>query len=448
MPSIQTAYNLKRAQDGTRAAQWINPKQGELLIRTREQAYAQISAFERQLEEKLPKHKQAELLIARAMVYEATGDPKMVEVALDAWNCTKTSTTAHMMAVGYHHIGDIKRACEYYEKAYRYPHEAGFNVDLAYTQALLFQGKWSEAHKQTLKLKKRMVYAAYLPEWDGQPCKELSLISEGGFGDIIHTGRWIPALTKMGINLTIYLPPMFFESGFVDLLSRQHWAPEVKLLTETPQTTLAVGFFDLPAKFNVQPNTIPAPLEFKADPALSEKYRNVRTGTFPNADIPTIGLCWAASASETPLCPRGIYRSLTEQQVDSIVRSALGNVRFVNLQKDLKMDELTGIVRPEIRTWSDTAAIIANLDAVISVDTAVAHLAASMGKPVLMPLSGALDWKYALGETDTAWYPTMRLFKNNGFGFNNAVSNLNEYIKNGKLHNDLGFGSRVRQELS
>src|SRR6266403_1006290 len=364
---MQVAYD--RARVGTRAAEWINPKQGELLIPDRETAYKLISSFEGQLKGRLPwhkntrgsipAHKRAELLIARAMVYEAVGDPKMMQATEEAFKFTKTSTTSHMMAVAHHHFGRLQQACTYYELAYRFPHEEGFNVDLAYTQALLFQGKWSEAHRMTLGLKKRMVYAAYLPEWKKTvPTPSLSIVSEGGFGDLIYCWRWVPQCP----NPTIYLPLFFFEHGFVDLLRQQPGCSPIKLLTETPQKMPAVGFFDLPAVFDMRPDNIPPSVVIKADPALSEKYRMVRTNHFPNAKIPTVGFCFAAKQQETPLVEPGTYRSLTESQAERILCAGFEKVRFVNLQKDLKIDQFAAplLVRPEINNWSDTAAIIDN----------------------------------------------------------------------------------------
>jgi len=107
---MQFAYNATRAKQGTRAAAWINPKQGELLIATREEALKQIADFEKSLETQMPRHKRAELLIARAMIYEAIGAPKMLGAAQDAYKFTKTSTTCHLLAVAYHHLGNIKEA--------------------------------------------------------------------------------------------------------------------------------------------------------------------------------------------------------------------------------------------------------------------------------------------------------------------------------------------------
>lgn len=430
---MQVAYN--RAQVGTRAAEWINPKKDELLIPDREIAYKHILSFEKALRKGMPRHKRAELLIARAMVLEAVGDQKMLPAAQEAFELTKTSTTAHLLAVAHHHFGRIAEACKFYELAFRFPHEQGFNVDLAYTQALLFQGKWSEAHQMTLGLKKRMVYAAYLPEWD-RASTELSIVSEGGFGDLIQCGRWIPILRDMGKKVTIYLPPFFFDAGFVALWQKQPWCPDIKLLTDTPKDVPAVGFFDLPAVFDVQPDAIPEPLTFKADPALVANYRGIVTSRFPNAKMPTVGLCFAARQQEVPLVPDGIYRALTEQQAERILQSGFEVVRFVNLQKDLKIDQFAGplISRPEIRSWEDTAAIIENLDAVISVDTAVAHLAASMGKPTYVLLSGASDWKFGLGGETTPWYPSMKLVRSNDWGFDKAVAKIRDLIENGEFN--------------
>ena len=432
---MQFAYD--RAKVGSRAAKWINPRKDELLIPDRPTAYKLISKFDLQLKDSMPRHKRAEILIARAMIFEALGDPLMMGAAEEAFKTTKTSTTAHLMAVAHHHFGRLQEACTYYTLAYRFPHEEGFNVDLAYTQALLFQGKWSEAHRMTLRLKKRMVYAAYLPEWDGRPCNRLSIVSEGGFGDIIHTGRWIPIIREMVGNVTVYLPPFFFEHGFVDLMRRQKWTPEIKVLTDCPQDVPAVGFFDLPAIFDVQPNTIPRSLTFEADPVRVKKYTWLRSN-----GLPLVGFCWAARQMETPLAPAGVYRSLTEQQADKIVANSVDKIRLVKLQ--LGMDELLApMARPEISGWEDTAAIIENLDAVLTVDTAVAHLAAAMGKSTYVLLSGASDWKFGLSGDTCPWYPTMKLIRNDGFGFDHAVEKCIEIVENAQFYNHSAEDRRI-----
>src|SRR5665811_1051564 len=71
---------------------------------------------------------------------------------------------------------------------------------------------------------------------------------------------------------------------------------------------------------------------------------------------------------------------------------------------------------PDAKDFADTAALIANLDLVISVDTSVAHLAGAMGKPVWTLLPFSPDWRWMLDRTDSPWYPTMRLFRQPSIG--------------------------------
>jgi ADP-heptose:LPS heptosyltransferase len=73
-------------------------------------------------------------------------------------------------------------------------------------------------------------------------------------------------------------------------------------------------------------------------------------------------------------------------------------------------------LRDELKDFADTAAIVANLDLVITVDTAVAHLAGALGKPVWILLTNAPDWRWFLEREDSPWYPTARLFRQSRHG--------------------------------
>lgn len=405
-----------------RATNRLQPAKNETIVRTREQAYDILKTLDERLSHKMPKHQRAEALIARAIMYAALGSHIMLDSAWDAYKFSKTSQTAMLLGAALHHHGATRKALKYYEEAYKLPHERGYEVDVAYVGTLLHQNRWDEAWKLQDTVKKRMVVAGRLVDWKGDTVDKLSVVNEGGFGDVIQFSRYLPMLVERGIDVTVYLHEYFFKSGFVDLARRQPWFPPIKPLIETPQFTPAVGFFDLPARFRTDPDTIPATPIWEVDETIPENavYSD------------KIGFCWGARAVESPICEAGVYRSLTEEQAERIVHAGKG--WMVNLQKGGKSP--SPMMEPSLDSWEATASVIAELDLVITVDTSIMHLAASMGKPVWVLLSGATEWKFGLEGSTTPWYPTVRLFRNNGFGLESSVNNVIEALKglNGQQH--------------
>jgi ADP-heptose:LPS heptosyltransferase len=128
--------------------------------------------------------------------------------------------------------------------------------------------------------------------------------------------------------------------------------------------------------------------------------------------------------------PLVIYKSLFD----------IKGIKFYSLQKgeaakeikDLKDENIIADFTDQLQDFSDTASLIENLDLIITVDTAVAHLAGAMGKPVWTLLPYAADWRWLLDREDSPWYPTMRLFRQPALGDWESVmarlaSNLAEY---------------------
>jgi hypothetical protein len=403
-----------------RVTKWNTPDKDETLVGSPEEARRLIADLDRKLVGKLRGHDRATYLSARATLYEALGDRAMLDAAKAAWAFSKTANNAALVAVALHHYGRLKEANEWYQRAYKLPHEAGFEIDIGASNAMLCEGNWLKAWPIIRKLKKRMVYAGYMKEWDGKPCKELQVVSEGGIGDLIQNSRFLPLLANMGVDrATVYLPPFFFKNGFVQLAKAQSWFPEIRVMTEAKQNIPSVGFFDLPAVFGVTEGHLPPALIWKAQDGPFLDYQE---------DKPKVGFCWRAEMSETPLCPPDVYRSLSDSNAKKIVDA--GNYHWTSLQYGIKNP--FGINEPEIKTLQDTADIITDLDAVITVDTVIMHLAASLGKPTYVILSGASDWKFGMQGDRCIWYPSVRLFRNEGFGFDNAVEKVIAAI-NGKL---------------
>lgn len=411
MTGMQHSYRAEK----NRATRLLTPSADETLIRNEAEAHALLKQIDETLARKQSGQRRAELLLARASIFQALGLPEMLEETQKTAKEVRTAQAAALLAVAYHFHGRLYESVQYHQIAYKRPHEPGWEIDVNYENSLLMKGEWQKAWKIALGLKKRFVYSAYLKTWTGQPVPKLSILPEGGFGDSFQAMRYFPRLNSPA---TLYLPPYFFEHGFVDLARRQPWMLPIKPLLECPQDAPAAGIFDLPAIFNTLPCSIPPSPKWVADPERVEWFRNQLQRT----EFPRIGFCWDAREMETPLMPKGVYRSLTATQADRI-KSSLGE-SFVDLQHGSN---------PDLKSWEDNAALIENLDAVITVDTANMHLAASMGKPTWVLLSGASDWKFGFTGDTMPWYPTLKIFRNNAFGFDNAVSSVIEAITSGAL---------------
>jgi len=184
-------------------------------------------------------------------------------------------------------------------------------------------------------------------------------------------------------------------------------------------------FFSLPRAFETTPGTIPAPIPYlRADPVLIETWRT----RLPAAGL-RVGLVWAGQAR--PMLPGFAIldgrRSMALATLAPLV--AVPGVVFISLQHGPEAAQARmpppGMTlfdpMPEVTDFSDTAAIIANLDLVISVDTSVVHLAGAMGKPVFLLDRYDHCWRWLSGRVDSPWYPAMRIFRQTGIGEWNSV---------------------------
>jgi ADP-heptose:LPS heptosyltransferase len=127
-----------------------------------------------------------------------------------------------------------------------------------------------------------------------------------------------------------------------------------------------------------------------------------------------VGIAWQGN----PTYAGDRHRSIPLAEYEPL--ASLANVQLISLQKGPGVEQLDAIGFPVRRlarledagsTFDDTAAIVANLDAVVACDTAVAHLAGAMGAAVILALSTACDWRWMRGRPDSPWYPSVRLFR-------------------------------------
>jgi hypothetical protein len=169
----------------------------------------------------------------------------------------------------------------------------------------------------------------------------------------------------------------------------------------------------LPAAFGTAIESIPAQVPYLRVPA--EAKQSAESLEWP-IDGLRVGLVWSGN----PLFPEDRLRSIPLSGFEPLL--ALNGVHFFSLQMGPAASQLAEVgapaidLQPAIGDMADTAALIEKLDLVITVDTAVAHLAGALGKPVWVLLPFAPDWRWLMEREDSPWYPTMRLFRQPKFG--------------------------------
>nr|WP_321983641.1 tetratricopeptide repeat protein [uncultured Lichenicoccus sp.] len=249
-----------------------------------------------------------------------------------------------------------------------------------------------------------LVRADRLPDWDGSPGPGRVLIrAEQGLGDSIQFLRWVlPAARRARVRLELpaTMLRLVRQSGF------EMAGVELRAAGEPADGCVAeIGLLSLP---HVLHQPAPPPLRLLADDVQAVAWRERLAGS-PGATL--VGLCWAGSAS---------YRFDRQRSMPLAMLAPLGVVpglRLVSLQSGeaALQPEPPGLalLRPELDDdWARTAALVASLDLVISVDTAIAHLAGALGKPVWLLDRFGGDWRWGDGfEHGTSWYPGLRQFR-------------------------------------
>lgn len=259
--------------------------------------------------------------------------------------------------------------------------------------------------------------------WNGSDLqdKTLLLYAEQGFGDAMQLIRYIPLLAQQAAGLFVVSPPELIRlfsqiSGITRLMTQDEPLPNadfhlplmsLPLILQTTLETIPNHFPYLRALSASSPPASPSPATL-----LPPDTR------YPTPDTLNIGITWATTPLNTPRQLKA-YRNKTASLPLLMALQSISGVTLHSLQvgphaTDIAQYGFESFVvdrSPELHDFADTAAVIAELDLVITVDTAVAHLAGAMGKPVWVLLPFACDWRWMLHRQDSPWYPTMRLFR-------------------------------------
>ena len=351
---------------------------------------------------------------------------KALPLAEAAWKKNKHPLIGMNLALIYKDLGRHDESFKTVQEAYWLDPDDSY-IRLGYGEALLKAGFWKQAwpiYDNARLTQQNAAYNLRLPasirEWNGESLPDghvLLVINEGGSGDRLSYPRWLPELTKRGINWKFY-PYNELFSFFERIFPRDQLVADGENLF--PEPTHWCTTFSLPAKLNIGPNEIPPPLPIAATPETIEKYK------FPRVGLPIVGICY--EAAEMFQGGRRV-RSMTEGQAMRLVCMTGDKVQWVNLQHNKKMPYPVNNLSFE--TWEDTAGLIHNLDAVVTVDTGVMHLAGAMSKPMVVVLGGNSCWKFLRQGKKLPLYPSATFYRNNTRGFEEVVTEVTSAIRSG-----------------
>ncbi len=245
--------------------------------------------------------------------------------------------------------------------------------------------------------------------WNGEVAKDKTLYvyADQGFGDVIQFIRFLKiAKERVGeiiLEVQIELLGLLKNVDFIDRVvpTRPDFSPMSKY-------DLQIPLMSLPYALKINKENIPIDIPYIfADKEKSERWRALL-----NTDKKKIGIAWRGN----PTFAKNHIRSTNVKFFKEIFE--IKNTVFFSLQKDIFDREKEFLLENEVvnlseylKDFSDTAAIIDNLDLIITTDTVIPHLSGAMGKPVLLLLSKNHDWRWGMDESKSTWYPSITIFR-------------------------------------
>jgi len=329
-------------------------------------------------------------------------------------------------------LGQLDEAIAAYRKAVALDPQSA-EAHYALSTALLTQGdftagwqehewRWQTSHLCAARLE------FVQPQWRGEaaPGKTLLIYDEQGFGDSLQFCRFVPLAAAQGLRVILSVPPGLL-SLFKSLPGVDHLVTHGNPL---PDFDLHCPMMSLPLAFGTTLETIPDSIPYlHADPQAIADFQS-RLGP---ATGKRIGLVWAGN-------PRKEQRLFTlidsRRSIDATLLAPLFEIpgaQFISLQKAGPAAPahfpLTDLM-PDVQDFAGTAALIANLDLVICVDSSVAHLAGALGKPLWLLDRYDHCWRWLAGRSTSPWYPAMRIYRQKSPGdWRGVISEVSRHLQ-------------------
>jgi hypothetical protein len=244
--------------------------------------------------------------------------------------------------------------------------------------------------------------------------KTICLYRGGGIGDAIHYVRYARALQSRGARVIVVCgareASLLANADGVDAVFPGAEASVCDpVLPDLPDCDFGISFVAVPftCSGHVEDICWPGPY-LRVD---AQRIQEARRGIGSRSTF-KVGVCWHSGG--------GGHRAIPIRELFPIFRAHVDSVQFINLQRGERQADvqvvreeglrITDLETPE-SSLMDTAAVISNLDLVISVDTMICHLAGAIGKPVWTILAHTPEWRWSLDKEDTPWYASMRLLR-------------------------------------
>lgn len=375
----------------------------------------------RYIDEGLSTHpKNAFLWSAMGLVFIRLGEYKKAIKYLKKSIKFDPANEAPYISIGlcYGRLNKYKKCMQWYEKAADInPHHRQLLMNQAvekmrhddlYEGLKLYEYRSSNTHESLLLNEK------HFPEekrWVGDQDlngKVIHVIAEQGRGDIFIFARYIPMLAERGAKVIVYtikaLKPIMQTIEGVYLCAEEG--------DNVAKPDYYVPIASLPYCFKTNNNSIPANVPyFSVDSNVSEKFKNIMNEL--NDTNLKVGLCWAGNSEY--IFDR--ERSINLEELKPLL--SIPNVSFYNLQYgERTVDMLRYHLKDKfidlmayVDDYMDTAALMSQLDLIISVDTGIVHLAGGLNLPVWVMLPLVCDWRWFVKRDDSPWYPRTRLFR-------------------------------------
>ena len=304
-------------------------------------------------------------------------------------------------------------------------HEAQLNQALANLKLGRFEAGWPDYEARKRARGNYLPRTLPLAEWQGEPLAsgKLLIYAEQGVGDQIMFASCVPALLPKLATCVIECAPklvQLFQRSFpgATIVSQQEGDANLARLAQAAGIDRQVAIGSLPAQFRKQRADFPAHVGYLRADAVRVDYWKQRLDTLGQGL--KIGIAWSGGAPTT----QGASRSM--QLADWLPVLGQAGCHFVSLQHGDVAGELAAWARAQriplhhwrdaVENYDETAALVTALDLVISVQTALVHLAGALGRPAWVVLRAAAEWRYLEHGDEMPWYPSVHLFRQQSAG--------------------------------